>query len=624
MLESEIYQWLKKYDLNVPEFKLFNLTEEPGIDFYPVALKIESAKVVHKSDVGGVITDIKNPNELNAAKQTILSDLKLHGIAIDENDRFIATAMCKGIELFFGVINDKVFDKVIVFGAGGIFVELFKDVCFIDSEAEDGEIRNAILQTKISKLFTEGYRGLKYDINLIIEFVKKLQKTEASELDLNPVILTKNKLIAVDARVKFDKTDITYKPLKYVSEIFAPKKIAVIGVSSHPEKVGYALAENTLHNLDTYFVNPKLDNLLGKRVYNSIIELPSVDTAVIAIPPAQIKDTIEQLVLKKVKTVVVITAGFREAGKDESFLTVLANQYSINIIGPNCLGTYSGGTNLTFATNDVISGKVNLFSQSGAILAELMDKAALENIGFENIISVGNMADIDFADLINSYEGTNPINLYVEGIANGKNLLRAIRKCKSPIKLFKAGKSPAAQKAAFSHTGNLAGNYELFTGIMKSLGVKLIDDPNGLLFPYDFKKIVVITNAGGAGTVMSDLISDKLYQLSVEDIKKLDEVLPFNWSKNNPIDIIGDAMHGRYLEALQVADDFNADAIYVIVTAQFITDATEISRIFIENKFKTKVFPIFLGGELVVEAKNYLRKNKVEFFEELTDAVSFL
>jgi len=123
----------------------------------------------------------------------------------------------------------------------------------------------------------------------------------------------------------------------------------------------------------------------------------------------------------------------------------LASTYNLNIVGPNCLGIYANGMNLTFGTQDIQKGQVNLFSQSGAIVAELMDKAALKKIGFENIVSVGNMADVDFGDLISSYPGNHPINLYIEGISHGKNLLRAMRKSQSQIKIFKAGKSEVAQ-----------------------------------------------------------------------------------------------------------------------------------------------------------------------------------
>ena len=624
MLESEIYDWLKKESINTPKYKLFNLTEDISVDFYPVALKIESTKVVHKSDVGAVIIDIKDSDGLRAAKETILSNIKAHGITLDESDRLIATQMCKGIELFFGVVTDPVFEKVIVFGTGGIFVELFKDVCFIDSEAGEEEIKRAILQTKISALFTTGFRGTRYDIIPIIELIKKLQKIEASELDFNPVILTEKSLTVVDARAKFDKVTPQAKSLRHSPEIYNPSRIAVIGASQHAEKVGYALAENASTHTETFYVNPKLYALFDKKVYHSVNELPNVDTAVLAIPAQSVKQTIIDLVPKGVKNIIIITAGFKEVGEDESFLASLAAEHGLNIIGPNCLGIYAKGINMTFGTSDVHEGQVNLISQSGAILAELMDKAPIDNIGFENIVSVGNMADVDVADLIHSYDGDNALNIYIEGVEHGKNLLRAIRQSHVPINVFKAGRSKAAQKAAFSHTGNLSGNYEMFVGLLRSVGVKFLNDTNGLLYPHQFKKILVVTNAGGAGTVLSDLINDKMYELTPAQIEQLNKVLPSNWSKNNPVDIIGEATHERYFAALQVADTFGADAIYVIITPQFMTDVDQIAAIFIDNKFKTPIFPIFLGGEMVEHAHQLLRDKKVPFFGELTDATSFL
>ena len=625
MLESEIYDWLKKEGINTPAYTLFNISADVDVDFYPVALKIESPKVVHKSDVGGVVVDIKNREELLAAQKTILNNIKAHGITLEDKDRLIATQMCKGIELFFGVVTDPVFEKVVVFGTGGIFVELFKDVCFIDSEADEEEIKRAILQTKISTLFTTGFRGTKYELGPVINLIKKLQKIEASELDFNPVILTQNSLTVVDARAKFDKPQPQTKKLKSAPQIFNPKKVAIIGASQHPEKVGYALTENVSSHANVYLVNPKLDTLFGKKVYNTIAALPNdIDTAVIAIPAQNVKQTILELIPKGVKNIIIITAGFKEVGEDEAFLAQLATEHDLNIVGPNCLGVYTNDLNLTFATPDVHQGPVNLISQSGAILAELMDKAPIDNIGFENIVSVGNMADIDFADLIHSYTGSNPLNLYVEGIQHGKNLLRAIRKSKVPVNIFKAGKSKAAQKAAFSHTGNLSGNYEMFVGLLKSVGVKMLNDTNGLLYPHQFKKILIITNAGGAGTVMSDLISDKMFDLSPAQLDELSKVLPYNWSKNNPVDIIGDSDHTRYLDAIKVADNFGADAIYVIVTPQHMTDTNKIAEIFTGNTFKTPTFPIFLGGELVENAKHVLREKKIQFFEELSEGASFL
>jgi acyl-CoA synthetase (NDP forming) len=624
MLENEIYKWLNNFKITTAQCRVFGLNEELKVDFYPVALKLLSDKVVHKTDVGAVVININDETALKKAKREMLCNLCQRDIHVDEHDKLLATKMHRGIELFFGIVNDACFGKVIAFGAGGIFTELFKDVCFIDSEAGDDEIKNAITQTKISVLFTKGFRGKKYNIQLVVDMIKKLQQLDADEMDLNPVILSDDELTVVDARVKLFQSNVQSKQVKYIPGIFSLKKIAVIGVSEHEEKIGYALAKNASVHNEIYFVNPHVQNLFGKKVYNSINELPDMDSAVLAIPVKNIADAIRQLAAKKVKNVIIITAGFKEAGRDESFLKELSEEFNINFIGPNCIGIYTDGINLTFGTSDIKPGKTNLFSQSGAIVAELMDKAALQNIGFENIVSVGNMVDVDFADLINSYPGNNTINLYVEGISNGKNLLRAIRKSKSHIRIFKAGKTEIARKAAFSHTGNMAGNYEMFIGLLKAAGAEILNDVNGLLYPYNFKKVLVITNAGGAGTIMSDLISNKLYKLSIDEIAKLDEVLPKHWSKNNPVDIIGDACYDRYSKALQVADNFSADAIYVLITPQFMTKPEAICKLFVENSFRTKIFPVLLGGEMMQAAKIFLEQNKINYFEEFTEAVSFL
>lgn len=624
MQENELYRWLAGFGVPVPEYRFFQLQEALGSGYYPAALKIVSPMVVHKTEVGGIALHLKGPEELEKARATILANLSRHGIIPDTKDGWIVTKMYEGLELFFGVLQDPVFGKVILFGAGGTAIEINRDVCYIDSEAREEEIGRAIGQTRIGKIFTDGFRGKKYDMRSVVDLVLKLQRIEVIELDCNPVMLTENGLVVVDARARIGTIPPRNRRIKQMPELFRPAHTAIIGVSSHAEKVGYALAKNNAADADCYFVNPHLDTLFNKTVFARIEDLPEIDTAVLCIPPRALQGSIERLIYKKVKNIVIITAGFREAGRDEKFLTELGDRYAVNIIGPNCLGIYVNGKNLTFGPEAMKAGEVTLFSQSGAIVAELMDKAIYKNIGFENIISSGNMADVDFGDLILSYQGVHAINIYIEGVFNGKNLLRAIRQSRVPIRVFKAGRTEAARKAAFSHTGNLAGNYELFTGFLRSAGAHMLRDINGLLYPYDLKKVLVVTNAGGAGTVISDLISEKLYPLSEEQIGQLDKVLPRHWSKNNPIDIIGDATHERYQKVLEIADGFGADGIFVLVTPQFMTDTEEISRIFVSHTFRTRLFPVLLGGVKMEEACRILRTAGVTYFEELTEAVSFL
>ena len=146
--------------------------------------------MIHKSESGGVVISLKDKEDLKLAKDNnSFKSQDAMVLRLDGTDKFIVSRMYSGIELFFGIVNDPVFERVIVFGAGGIFTELFKDICFIDSEAGYKEIVNAITQTKISSLFTKGFRGRKYNINIIVDFIKKLQQLDVKEMDLNPVIL---------------------------------------------------------------------------------------------------------------------------------------------------------------------------------------------------------------------------------------------------------------------------------------------------------------------------------------------------------------------------------------------------------------------------------------------------
>ncbi len=296
-----------------------------------------------------------------------------------------------------------------------------------------------------------------------------------------------------------------------------------------------------------FLVNSSGGKFEGQKLYKDIDEIAcDIDTAFITIPQKYVLESIEKLILKNIKNIIIISAGFKEVGdfESEDKILNLAKKHNINIIGPNCLGYYEGSKNLngTFATKDVKSGSLALLAGSGAVLSSLMDKASLCDIGFSHIISLGNMIDLSYGELIQMVENSaecRAISLYIEGIKNHKLFIEAIKQSSKPIYLYKTAQSEAGKKAAFSHTGNLAGNYELFCGLMKSLGVNMVDNIEALIYKPLRKadNIAIITNAGGPATILSDLIVKKgksLYELTSEDLQALDEVLPFNWSKKQP------------------------------------------------------------------------------------------
>ena len=589
------YEILQKYNIKTPKQKIVNSNEEIKFDTFPCVLKINSN--THKSDIGGVITNIQNQKELKKAQKT-LSKL---------SDTLIIQEEIKGIEFYIGGVFDNIFEEVILFGEGGTLLELKKDITYIDSNSNKTEIKKSLKNLKIYKLF-EGFRNIKVDINKAIKTIQNFQKLlkneDIKEIDINPLIYDGKDFVAVDLRIVFNKP----KKQKHINKkhsLFENKNIAIIGASEKEEKVGYAIAKNSLNSdANIYFVNPKLKTLFNKKVYN-LEKLKNIDTAVISIPPKFVIDTIKNLAQKGCKNFVVISAGFKEIGntKAEIEMKKLAKKYNLNIVGPNCLGIYNSNQNLnlTFSKREIKKGEIGLISQSGAVLTALIDK---QN-NYSHIISMGNMADFNFAnaiDELNNQKECKIISIYAEGIQYGKAFLKSIRKSKKPILLFKSGKSKASQKAALSHTGNLAGNYEMIKTLSEIAGAKIVSSIESLIFHKNVDEVLIVTNAGGPATILTDLIiskGKKLVDIS-KYMQKLDKVLPPTWSRNNPIDIIGDATDKRYQDTLEIVK--NEKLIFVIVTPQFMTDAKKIDKILKQYK---NVIPIYLGDKSFKDIKGY-------------------
>lgn len=643
MLEHEIYQLLESNGFRVPKYKQFTINDMPDIDFYPIALKIESPKIVHKSEYGGVKTDIIDYIGYKKAHDEIVQNIKNYGIDLDKNDYFIASNMIYGEELFCGVIDDSVFGTTILFGKGGVLLELYKDICYIDIVANEAEINSAINLTRISKLFGE-FRNSKYNIETVVGFIKKIQEfikksKNIKELDLNPIILNSEGLTIVDARIKLGETKIPDEvSRKRENSFFDNSSVAVIGASSDPNKVGYAIAKNTLSFMgEVFFVNKNGGELFEKKCFKDVADIESnIDIAIIAVPSMAVIGEIQKLIGKNIKNIVIISAGFKEVGNfiAERKIKDLAKLYNINIIGPNCLGYYESTKNLnaTFATKNAIAGDIALLAQSGAVLSALMDRAYDFNIGFSHIVSFGNMIDLNFAQTIDALQNEPSckyISIYAEGIQDGKAFLQSIRNSKKPIFVYKTGKSELAKKAAFSHTGNLSGNYAIFKGLLESVGVNMVDNIEALILAPQKRpnNILIVTNAGGPATILTDYIIDRkqsLYVLNEANIKLLDEVLPNNWSKNNPIDIIGDARSDRFEATLEIIKEFEADLVFVIVTPQFMTDALSIAKVLHKASQTKLIIPIMLGGESLKDAKIFFKKEKMVYFESLQEATSFL
>ncbi|WP_297090447.1 CoA-binding protein [Thermococcus sp.] len=388
--------------------------------------------------------------------------------------------------------------------------------------------------------------------------------------------------------------------------LFYPRSVAVIGASNVPGKIGNSIMRSITLKFDgkVYAVNVKGGEVEvnGKKfpVYRSIKEIPDeVDVAVIAVPARFVPDVIDECGEKGVKGAVVISAGFKEAGRAdlEEELVKRARKWGIRLVGPNCLGVTNleNGFDCNFNPPErqarPPAGKIAFMSQSGAFGAAILDWAANHEIGMSKFISLGNMADLDESDFIaylGQDEKTGVITGYIEGVKDGRKFFNIARQVtlEKPIIILKAGRTEAGAKAAASHTGSLAGSFKIYEAAFEQTGVlgaksmrQLFNYAKALAMqkPAKGNRVAIVTNGGGAGVMMSDGLLErgmKLAELSEETNEKFrgaieKRELPEHMSYKNPVDIIGDAPSSRYELAMRYTlEDPNVDVLVVIALFQ--------------------------------------------------------
>ncbi len=421
---------------------------------------------------------------------------------------------------------------------------------------------------------------------------------------------------------------------------FYPKSIAVIGGSERPGTIGRALMENLLkgkYKGKVYPVNIKGGTVFGLKVYKSIREIDDeIDLAIFAIPAKVIPQVMEECGSKGVKAALIISAGFSETGEEgrrlEAKVVEIARRYGIRIIGPNCLGIYNAenGLDTIFNPSDRQDkpkmGSIAFLSQSGALGAAILDWAAMEDIGMSKFISYGNAADVDESDLIEYLgqdEKTKVIALYIEGAKNGRKFLEACSKVSKlkPIVALKAGKTERGVMAVSSHTGSLAGSYQIYSAVFKQTGVikaeslrELFAKAKALALqkPAKGRSIAIVTNGGGAGVLATDASESmglKLATLSKDTVEKLREKLPQMASTRNPVDILGDAPASRYKHAIEIVlEDPSVHGLIVIMLFQSpALDAEEMVEVFkrISKKSEKPIIGCAPGGRY---AEKYARE----------------
>ena len=426
---------------------------------------------------------------------------------------------------------------------------------------------------------------------------------------------------------------------------FTPESVAVVGASRSPDKLGYALVHNIVQGGfrgKVYPINPKADEILGCKVYPSVLAVPDpIDLAVIVVPYQGVPGALRECGEKGIKAVVVISAGFRETGAEggerERELLRIAKAYGIRLIGPNCLGVIDAYTplNATFAAGTPPSGPVGFMSQSGALGTAILDWALAGRIGFSKFVSMGNKADVSEVDLMRAWADdpyTKVIALYSEGLPNGQEFIRVANEVvrRKPIVIVKSGVTQAGARAVSSHTGSLAGSEQAYQAAFYQAGVlradslqSLFDYARGFAYqpPLQGDRIAIITNAGGPGILATDELERskmKLARLDPETTRQLEAALPEAASAANPVDVLGDAMADRYRLALDlVSKDPNVDGILVILTPQAMTEIEETARAVVEiaAQIDKPILASFMGEYRAEAGVKILSENNVPNYD---------
>ena len=433
--------------------------------------------------------------------------------------------------------------------------------------------------------------------------------------------------------------------------LFYPNSVAVIGASQDPQKVGYAILNNLQkfgYQGKIYPINPKADEILGLKAHKSIFDVQDeINLAVISIPAALVPDCIRDCIKKGIRSAVIISAGFKEAGPAglllEEELKALRKTGNIRILGPNCLGIINTANDLnaTFAAGMLPKGRLAFFSQSGALGIAILDWAIGNKIGFSKFISLGNKADLNETDFIEYFmqdPETDIILGYIEDVVDGRRFLEIAKKATKvkPIILVKSGGTQAGARAASSHTGALAGSENAFnaafrqTGVIRAEGVEDLFESAMAFHSGKLPKgnnLLIITNAGGPGIIAADTaekLGINLPQLSKGTIEQLMAVLPKNASLYNPVDIIGDASSERYAAVIErTLNDPNVDGMLIILTPQAMVNVEETAKIVIESSKKTDkpLITSFMGEERVRSSVALLKAAAITNFSYPEPAV---
>jgi len=631
---------------------------------FPVAMKVVSPHILHKTDAGGVILNVQSASEAERAYEKIVagaraykSDAQVKGVEIQQ-------MLSGGHEVIVGAINDPSFGKVVAFGMGGVLVEVLKDITFRLAPTTRAEARAMIDRIAGAEILNgvRGAKGVDHEaLAAIIETVSQLAADfpEIAEIDLNPILARPDGAIALDIRVLLDFAPPRerFRPsreeiLRAMNRIMRPTAIAVIGASAEDGKIGNSVMKNLINGGfegAIFPIHPKLPEVMGRKAYRSVKEVPGeIDVAVFAIPAPLVAGALKECGEKRIPGAVLIPSGFAETGNVElqQEIARIGREYAVRLMGPNIYGFYYLPRKLcaTFCTPYDVLGKAALSSQSGGVGMAIVGFSRSTRMGVSAIVGLGNKSDLDEDDLLTFFEeddDTQVIAMHVEDLKDGRAFAEVAQRVsrKKPVIVLKAGRTAMGARAARSHTAALAGDDRVYDDILRQSGVVRARALNDMLefarcLPImaapKGENVLIITGAGGSGVLLSDACVDnglKLMEMPPDLDAAFRKFIPPFGAAGNPVDITGGEPPTTYRNTIRLGlEDPRIHALilgywHTIITPPMVF-AKLVSEVVEEMRAKGIDKPIvasLVGDVEVEEACRVLFEHRIPAFPYTTE-----
>jgi acetyl coenzyme A synthetase (ADP forming)-like protein len=656
---AEAAELCRAFDIPVPEGRAAGdaaaAVEAASAIGYPVALKILSADISHKSDAGGIKLALGNEAEVRRAYDEIVANARKYDSRASIEGVLVQAMAAGGREVIVGASTDPTFGKVIMVGLGGIFAEVLRDVTFALAPVSAERARAMFREIKGYPVLAGARGEASVDFDALAGIVSRVSQLvtdfpEIMELDLNPIFAGPSGVLAVDARVALGEPPAErVRPgqeaiLAAMRRTMSPKSIAVIGASAEEGKIGYAVVRNLLdggYEGALYPVNPRLSEIQGLKAYSSVMDIPGdVDVAVFAIPAPLVAGALEQCGQKGVAAAILIPSGFAEVGEKQlqDDMIAVARRHNVRVMGPNIYGYYYTPAKLcaTFCTPYTERGSLALSSQSGGVGMAIIGFSRSHRMGVSAIVGLGNKSDLDEDDLLEYYgqdPNTQVIAMHVEDLKDGRAFVEAAKRVskEKPVVVLKAGRTAQGARAAASHTGALAGTDHIYDAAFREAGVvrartleDLLDWSRALsILPTPKgENVLIVTGAGGSGVLLSDSCTDyglRLMTVPPDLDAAFKELIPPFGASGNPIDITGGEPPETYRRAIRLA--LHDDRVHALVLGYWHTIITPpmvfarlVGEVLEEARVAGKVKPVvasLVGDVEVEEACRYLEERGV-------------